>query len=221
LSIHIVLKSTASIEIDGNRYTAKHITIATGTVPTIPDIPGAEHGITSDGFFALNQRPDRVAIVGSGYVAVEFAGVLNSLGAEVTMYLRKSHVLGYFDSMLSTALFDDLQNSGVHLKTENQIRKITKLDDGSLEIVDSHNATQTGLDQVIFAIGRNPDHSSLKIENSGVELDDRGYIKTDLYQNTNQAGWLIGFMMVKRIDISIIKISPRSSSATPQSARSA
>ena len=175
------------IEIDGNRYTAKHIAIATGTVPIIPDIPGAEYGITSDGFFALNKRPDRVAIVGSGYVAVEFAGVLNSLGAEVTMYLRKSHVLGYFDSMLSTALFDDLQNSGVHLKTENQIRKITKLDDGSLEIVDLHDATQTGLDQVIFAIGRNPDHSSLKIENSGVELDDRGFIKTDLYQNTNQA----------------------------------
>jgi len=175
------------IKIDGNRYTAKHIAIATGTIPTIPDIPGAEHGITSDGFFALNKCPDRVAIVGSGYIAVEFAGVLNSLGCEVTMYLRKSHVLGYFDSMLSTALFDDLQNSDVRLKTENQIRKITKLDDGSLEIVDLHDAIQTGLDQVIFAIGRSPDHSSLKIENSGVELDDRGYIKTDLYQNTNQA----------------------------------
>jgi len=175
------------IEIDGKRYTAKHIAIATGTVPTIPDISGAEHAITSDGFFALNQRPDRVAIVGSGYVAVEFAGVLNSLGCEVTMYLRKSHVLGYFDSMLSTALFDDLQNSGVHLKTENQIKQITKLDDDSLQIVDLHDATQAGLDQVIFAIGRNPDHSSLKIENSGVELDDRGYIKTDLYQNTSQA----------------------------------
>ncbi len=186
------LKGSASfidphcIEIDGKRYSAKHIAIATGTIPTIPDIPGAEHAITSDGFFALNQRPDRVAIVGSGYIAVELAGVLNSLGTEVTMYLRKRHVLGNFDSMLSSTLFDELKKSGVQLKTESQIRKITKLDDGLLEIEDLEDKTQTGLDQVLFAVGRSPDHSSLKIENSGVELDDRGYVITDLYQNTNQ-----------------------------------
>ena len=175
------------IEIDGKRYSAKHIAIATGTIPTIPDIPGAEHAITSDGFFALTQRPDRVAIAGSGYIAVELAGVLNSLGTEVTMYLRKNHVLGNFDSMLSTTLFEILKNSGVQLKTENQIRRITKADDSSLEIVDLNGKTQGGLDQVLFAVGRSPDHGSLKIENSGVALDDRGYVKTDLYQNTNQA----------------------------------
>lgn len=187
------LKGSASfvdphcIEIDGKHYSAKHIAIATGTIPTIPDIPGAEHAITSDGFFALTQRPDRVAIAGSGYIAVELAGVLNSLGTEVTMYLRKNHVLGNFDSMLSTTLFEVLKNSGVQLKTENQIRQITKADNGSLEIVDLKGKTQSGLDQVLFAVGRSPDHSSLKIENSGVALDDRGYVKTDLYQNTNQA----------------------------------
>ena len=187
-----VLKGSASfvdphcIEIDGKRYSAKHITIATGTIPTIPDIPGAELGITSDGFFELNQRPDRVAIVGSGYIAVELAGVLNSLGSEVTMYLRKGHVLGNFDLMLSTALFDELEKSGVRLKTENQIRQITRLEDGSLKVLDLKGETQSGLDQVLFAVGRSPDHSSLKIENSGVELDDRRFVITDLYQNTNQ-----------------------------------
>jgi len=186
-------KGTASfidshhIEIDGKAYSAKHIAIATGTIPIIPEITGAEHAITSDGFFALNERPNRVAIAGSGYVAVELAGVLNALGCEVTMYLRKSHVLGNFDSMLSNNLFDRLQDSGIHLKTENQIRKITKLDDGSLELVDLHDARQSGLDQILFAIGRKPDHNSLNIQNSGVELDDRGFIKTDLYQNTNLA----------------------------------
>jgi len=186
-------KGTASfidshhIEIDGKSYGAKHIAIATGTIPIIPEIPGAEHAITSDGFFALNERPNRVAIAGSGYVAVELAGVLNALGCEVTMYLRKTHVLGNFDSMLSGNLFDQLQDSGIHLKTENQIRKITKLDDGSLELVDLHDAKQSGLDQILFAIGRKPDHNSLNIQNSSVELDDRGFIKTNLYQNTNQA----------------------------------
>jgi len=186
-------KGTASfidshhIEIDGKTYSAKHIAIATGTIPIIPEIPGAEHAISSDGFFALNERPDRVAIAGSGYIAVELAGVLNALGCEVTMYLRKSHVLGNFDSMLSNNLFDRLQDSGIHLKTENQILKITKLDDGTLELVDLHDATQSGLDQILFAIGRKPDHNTLNIQNSGVELDDRGFIKTNLYQNTNQA----------------------------------
>jgi glutathione reductase (NADPH) len=176
-----------SIEIDGKVYRAKHITIATGTIPAKPEIPGAEHAITSDGFFALNKRPDSVAIAGSGYVAVELAGVLNALGCEVTMYLRKSHVLGNFDSMLSKTLFDQLLDSGVDLKTENQIRKITKLEDGTLDLMDIHDAKQSGLDQILFAIGRYPDHSSLKIENSGVDLDERGFVKTDLFQNTSQA----------------------------------
>jgi len=174
------------IEIGGQHYTARHIAIATGTRPIVPDITGAELGITSDGFFALNQRPDRVAIVGSGYIAVEFAGVLNSLGTEVTMYLRKSHVLGHFDSFLSSTMFKQLQTAGVDLKTENQIRSISKQDDGLLTIEDIKGQTQKDIDQVIFAIGRNPDHGSLKIENCGVELDQRGYIKTDLYQNTSE-----------------------------------
>jgi len=175
------------IEVGGQRYTARHIAIATGTRPTIPEIAGAEFGITSDGFFALGERPDRVAIVGSGYVAVEFAGVLNSLGTEVTLYLRKSHVLGHFDSFLSSMLFKELQAAGIKLETENQIRTISQQDDGLLTIEDIKDQTRKDIDQVIFAIGRNPDHGSLKIENCGVELDDRGYIKTDIYQNTSEA----------------------------------
>jgi glutathione reductase (NADPH) len=89
--------------------------------------------------------------------------------------------------MLSKTLFDQLLDSGVHLKTENQIRKITKLEDGTLELLDMYDAKQSGLDQILFAIGRYPDHSSLKIENSRVDLDERGFVKTDLFQNTSQA----------------------------------
>ncbi|MFA9419292.1 MAG: glutathione-disulfide reductase [Gammaproteobacteria bacterium] len=174
------------IEVEGRRYTARHIAIATGTRPTIPEIAGAEHGITSDGFFALGEQPHRVAIVGSGYIAVELAGVLNSLGTEVTLYLRKSHVLGHFDSFLSSTLFKELQTAGIKLETENQIRSISRQDDGLLTIEDIKDQTLEDIDQVIFAIGRNPDHSALKIENCGVELDQRGYIKTDVYQNTTE-----------------------------------
>jgi glutathione reductase (NADPH) len=174
------------IEVDGNRYSANHIVIATGTRPHVPDIPGAEHAITSDGFFALDSRPDRVAIAGSGYVAVELAGVLNSLGTEVTMYLRKSHVLGEFDKLLKTTLFDELQKAGIILKTETQIKQIKKDTDGSLTVEDTNGHTQASLDQVLYAIGRRPDYSELQIENSAVELNNRGFIITDLLQNTSQ-----------------------------------
>jgi glutathione reductase (NADPH) len=175
-----------TLEIDGQYYSANHIVIATGTSPTLPTIPGAKHAITSDGFFAMGTQPKQVAIIGSGYVAVELAGVLNSLGTDVTMYLRKSHVLGEFDSLLKTTLFDALIKSGVTLKTNTQITSITQ-DNALLNVNDDQGDIQSGFDQVIYAVGRNPDHVGLDIENSGVEVNQHGYIPCDLFQNTNQA----------------------------------
>ncbi|MFT4608825.1 MAG: glutathione reductase (NADPH), partial [Chitinophagales bacterium] len=174
-----------TLEVDGRQYTSNHIVISTGTAPTLPSIPGAEHAITSDGFFALDALPRQVAIVGSGYIAVELAGVLNSLGTDVTMYLRKSHVLGEFDSLLKTTLFDALQKSGVTLKTNTQIIGITQ-NNVQFGVNDDQGGVQSGLDQIIYAVGRNPDHVGLDIEKSGVEVDRRGYIPCDLFQNTNQ-----------------------------------
>ena len=175
-----------TIQVNGLTYSANHIVIATGTRPIAANIPGAEHAISSDGFFALKTLPMAVAIVGSGYIAVELAGVLNALGAQVTLYLRKSHVLGEFDSLLKETLFEELKKSGITLKTKTQIRHIHQQADGSLSVDDDQNQTQSGLEQVIYAVGRSPDHAGLALENSGVELDDRGYIPTDLFQNTNQ-----------------------------------
>ena len=175
-----------TVEVDGKTYSANHIAIATGTAPALADIPGVEHAITSDGFFALADRPDKVAIVGSGYIAVELAGVLNSLGTEVTMYLRKEHVLGEFDSLLKNTLFEELKRSGIHLKTNCQIESISKSSNGLLTVQDNQSQKQSGLDQVIYAVGRKPAHAGLEIEKSGVELDSRGYIVCDLFQNTNQ-----------------------------------
>ncbi len=176
-----------TVEVDGRQYSANHIAIATGTIPSKPDIPGAEHAITSDGFFELDTRPDNVAIAGSGYIAVELAGVLNSLGTSVTLYLRKKHVLGEFDSLVSTTLFEELKSSGITLKTECQIESISKNDAGLLEVQDNQGNSQSGLDQIIYAVGRSPDHAGLDIEKTGVALNKRGYIVTDLYQNTNQS----------------------------------
>jgi glutathione reductase (NADPH) len=149
-------------------------------------VPGIEHAITSDGFFALEQQPARVAIAGSGYIAVELAGVLNALGSEVTLYLRKHHVLADFDSLLKDTLFEELGKSGVELRTENEITRIERDSSGRISIEDNQGIGMQGLDQVIYAVGRNPELGALKLENAAVKITDRGYIETDLYQQTSQ-----------------------------------
>ncbi len=175
-----------TIAVNGKRYSARHIAIATGTVPRIPDVAGAGHAITSDGFFALEQQPSRVAIAGSGYIAVELAGVLNALGSEVTLYLRKQHVLGEFDSLLKDTLFDVLGKSGVELRVQSEITRIDRDPAGKISIEDNRGIGMKDLDEVIFAIGRDPDIDALKLENAAVAINDKGYIETDLYQQTSQ-----------------------------------
>jgi glutathione reductase (NADPH) len=101
-----------TLEINGDLYTADHIVIATGGVPVVPDTPGAELGITSDGFFALTKQPKRVAVVGAGYIAVELAGVLNTLGSDVSLLLRREHFLASFDAMLRDSLMEEMLNDG-------------------------------------------------------------------------------------------------------------
>jgi glutathione reductase (NADPH) len=175
-----------TVIVNDRKYSARHIAIATGTRPRLPDIEGVEHAITSDGFFALEQQPGRVAIVGSGYIAVELAGVLNSLGSQVILYLRKQHVLGEFDSMLRTNLFDELASSGVELRTETQVTRISRNDSGLLTLDDNQGMRLADVDQVIYAIGRDPELNTLNLEKAGVEVNARGYVETDIYQCTNQ-----------------------------------
>jgi len=176
-----------TIAVGAKHYTARDIVIATGTRPTLPDVPGVEHAITSDGFFALQQQPARVAIVGSGYIAVELAGVLNALGSEVTLFLRKQHVLAEFDGMLQSVLLERLAQSGIDLRMQCQLTRITRNESGSLDLDDNHGVGLEGVDQVIYAIGRSPEVETLKLENAGVETSSRGYVETDLFQCSNQS----------------------------------
>ncbi len=175
-----------TIEVAGKQYSARHIVIATGTRPSFPNIPGAEFAITSDGFFELDHLPKRVAIAGSGYIAVELAGVLNALGSEVVLYLRKQHVLGDFDDLIKTTLFEQLQNSGIEMRTQSEITAINQQESGLLDIEDNQDKGMTDVDQVLYAVGRRPDLESLNLDKAGVKLNKRGFIETDLYQYTNQ-----------------------------------
>src|ERR1019366_9365189 len=101
-----------TVEVNGERMTAPHIVIATGGMPTVPHLPGAELGITSDGFFALERRPQRVAIIGSGYVACELAGAFHELGSQVELFIRKDHLLTHFDVMLGKSLMREMRAEG-------------------------------------------------------------------------------------------------------------
>ena len=121
-----------TIEVAGQRYSADHIVIAAGGAPMIPDSEGAELGISSDGFFELEQLPRRTAVVGSGYIAVELAGMLNALGSDVTMLLRREHLLRNFDATLRENLMEEMLGDGIDILARAQVKKVLREADGAL-----------------------------------------------------------------------------------------
>ncbi|MDH5185056.1 MAG: glutathione-disulfide reductase [Gammaproteobacteria bacterium] len=174
-----------TLEVDGERFTADHIVIAPGGVPVVPDISGAELGITSDGFFALTEQPKEVAVVGAGYIAVELAGVLQALGCNVSLLLRGQRLLKEFDPMLSEVLMDEMLAQGINVMPNIQLESLSKADDGSLTLKCGSGITRTGLDTVIWATGRRPYTDNLNLAAAGVEVNDRGFIPADKFQQTN------------------------------------
>ncbi len=178
-----------TLAVAGQTYTAEHIVIAPGSRPIVPDIPGAEFGITSDGFFELQALPERVAIVGSGYIAVEIAGVLNALGSEVTLFLRKQHLLREFDAMLREGLMEEMLNAGINIMPMTQIARVDK-DAESEKLMLHCDSGQTfeHFDALVWAIGRAPNSDGLALEKASIEVDNKGYVVVDDFQNTNVPG---------------------------------
>lgn len=176
-----------TISVGDKRYTADHILIATGCRPSLPNIPGAELGMDSDGFFALDALPRRTAVVGAGYIAVELAGVLHALGSDTHLFVRKEAPLRHFDPLLRDTLVSIMETEGPALHTHSDTQSLVRNSDGSLTL-HFKNGTRHDTDCVIWAIGREPDTSALGLAAAGVELDERGYIRVDAYQNTNVPG---------------------------------
>ncbi|MBK8753157.1 MAG: glutathione-disulfide reductase [Candidatus Competibacteraceae bacterium] len=177
-----------TLEVGSEHYSADHIIIATGGRPQIPELPGAEFGITSDGFFALEACPPRVAIAGSGYIAVELAGMLHALGAEVTLLVRGDQVLRPFDAMLREQLMERLREDGITVLTRTQIRAVARLANGTLGLhCDGQNSILYA-ETLLWAIGRDPNTDALNLATTGVATTSSGSIPTDPYQNTNISG---------------------------------
>jgi glutathione reductase (NADPH) len=176
-----------TVEVDGERLRAAHILIATGGVPTRPNIPGAELGIDSDGFFALRAMPARTAVVGAGYIAVELAGVLNALGSQTHLFVRHDAPLRHFDAMLGQTLVEAMRTEGPALHPHAVPSSLTRRADGSLDLRFADGSVHN-TDCVLWAIGRRPNTAGLRLDAAGVATDADGHVVVDDYQDSNVPG---------------------------------
>ena len=176
-----------TVEVAGERYTAPHILIATGGHALYPNIPGSEYGITSDGFFELDEVPKRTAVIGAGYIAVEVAGVLNALGSDTHLFVRKDRPLRTFDKDIVDVLVDEMAKSGPTLHTHANATEVVKNADDSLTISFDNGETIT-VDCLIWTIGRAANTSGFGLEKTGVKLTEKGTIYSDEFENTSVPG---------------------------------
>ncbi|HET9679855.1 MAG TPA: glutathione-disulfide reductase [Gammaproteobacteria bacterium] len=181
-----------TVQVDNQQQlSAAHIVIATGTRPHWPAMPGADLGITSDGFFGLQKRPKRVAVVGGGYIGSELTGMLHTLGVDTTLLLRGDTLLNGFDTLLGTELLSCMQHSGVHVATQTEIASLEKHGQ-QLRVTYKPPENDTALldtfDTVIWAIGRLPNTQNLDMQQTGVNCDEKGFVAVDEWFNTSVDG---------------------------------
>ena len=175
-----------TVAVDEQLYSAEHIVIATGGQPIVPSVPGAELGITSDGFFELQQRPQRVAVIGGGYIGVELSGLLRALGSEVTLATLDDRLLNLFDPMLSDILQTEMLKQGINVHTHYQVTGLARSEQGL--VVSSPQGDLEAFDEVIWAVGRRPNTDQLNLDVAGIEVQQNGVIPVDEYENTNVPG---------------------------------
>ena len=173
-----------TVDVDGQQYKADKIVIATGGFPIVPHIHGADYGITSDGFFRLPARPQKVALVGSGYIAVELSGIFNELGSETSVLVRKDGLLRSFDPMLRNELEAAMIASGMALEKGVVPHELSRSADGIR--LHAEDGREFGdYDAVVWAVGRAPKTAGLDLDAAGVEADSYGFVRTDEWQKTN------------------------------------
>ena len=172
-----------TVEVNGKHITATHILVATGGWPLVPEIPGREHILTSNEMFHLEQLPRRMVVVGGGYIAVEFAGILRGLGCEVTQLYRGEMILRGFDTETAAFLVEQMRHKGIDLRLQSDVVRIDKTATGlNLTLKDGSTLEADG---VLYATGRVPMTANLGLEACGVALDAAGAIRVDAHYRTN------------------------------------
>ncbi len=174
-----------TVRVGERTISAERILIATGSHPVWPDIPGAEHGVDSDGFFDWPTRPAHVVVVGAGYIAVELSGVMRGLGSAVTHLLRGERLLKTFERDISAVLEDEMRATGIDIRARCQIQSVER--DGEVRIAHLSDGTQLRADAIIWATGRQPNTHGLGLEAAGVELGPDAEVAVDEWQATNLA----------------------------------
>jgi len=173
-----------TVAVGDREYRAENIVIATGGRPIVPRIHGAELGITSDEFFELEERPERVLIAGSGYIAVELGGVFHGLGSDVELVVRKDGVVRSFDPMLGSELMQAMRHDGISVVTGVHPAELTRTADGI--VMTSEDGRRFGpVDCFLWAVGRAPNTERLELDKAGVDMDGYGFVPVDKYQTTN------------------------------------
>ncbi len=181
------ITNAQQLEIDGQTVTARFIVIATGAKALMPPIPGIDHGLNSDAMFQLADLPKRLAIIGGGYIASEFAGLFARLGVAVTVIAKSPRLLMGFDADCADFCARQMQNNGIHLHLDAQATAIQKQADGSYA-VQIGETQQVFADKVLVAAGRKANTAGLGLEALNLELDEQGFIKTDRRFATNIDG---------------------------------
>ncbi|KAJ1451894.1 hypothetical protein M885DRAFT_528486 [Pelagophyceae sp. CCMP2097] len=176
------------VTIDGEAYTADHVLIAVGGKPSVPTLEGAEHCITSDGFFELEVLPKSAAVVGAGYIAVEMAGIFNALGTTTSLIVRGNRALRNFDDMVSGMLDSEMKRQGMTVVPDTALTKVVLDENTGLKIVYAGDKEVGRYETVLLAIGRDALTKPLALEHTKVATDGKGYIVVDEYQNTAQPG---------------------------------
>ncbi|MEM9407862.1 MAG: glutathione-disulfide reductase [Acidobacteriota bacterium] len=197
------LVSAHEVEVAGKTYSAENILVAVGGAPRMPEIPGVEHAISSNEVFYLPEQPKRIVVVGGGYIATEFAGVFNGLGSEVTQLYRGPLFLRGFDLDVRMSLTEEMRGRGIDLRFDSCIDRIEPTGTGfRVALSKEHDAEQLQytdedetleVDQVLYAIGRDPLTADLGLETAGVDLGSGGQILVDEYSRTScPSVWAIG-----------------------------
>ncbi|KAJ6677110.1 THIOREDOXIN REDUCTASE 1-RELATED-RELATED [Salix viminalis] len=181
-----------TVDVDGKLYSARHILISVGGRPFIPDIPGSEYVIDSDAALDLPSKPKKIAIVGGGYIALEFAGIFNGLKSDVHVFIRQKKVLRGFDEEIRDFVAEQMSLRGIELHTEESPQAIIKSADGSLSLK-TNKGTVEGFSHVMFATGRRPNTKNLGLESVGVKMTNNGAIEVDKYSCTSVPSiWAVG-----------------------------
>ncbi|HEX7036379.1 MAG TPA: glutathione-disulfide reductase [Pseudomonadales bacterium] len=200
-----VVRDPHRVQVGDESFTARHILVATGSWPHVPNVPGCELAITSNEVFYLDEFPKRAVVVGGGYIAVEFAGIFAGLGAKTTLVYRGPLFLRGFDDEVREFVAEELRKKGVELRFSTQVtaidpagrRRIVQLDDGSrLEV-----------DQVLYATGRLPNTAGLGLDALGVAMSDRGAVIVDhYYQSSVPSIFAIGDV-IDRVQLTPVAIA--------------